>query len=95
MGLNNQHTCLETHLEGETTSKQNRLSLSAQGLTVHKRKSSTTTVGWSCERDRSVCVGTFIHFFVVMCMNMFVWVRVCIHVFVCVGALNICLFLSF
>lgn len=40
----------QTHLDGDTTSKQNRLSFSALGLTVQRRKSSTTTVGWSCMR---------------------------------------------
>lgn len=36
-----------THLDGETTSKQKRLSFSPLGLTVHRRRSSTTTVGCS------------------------------------------------
>lgn len=42
-----------THLVGDTTSKQKRLSRSSQGFTVHRRKSSTTTVGASWAREGS------------------------------------------
>lgn len=41
-----------THLVGETTSKQNLLSLSSQGLTEHSLRSSTTTVKESWEEER-------------------------------------------
>lgn len=43
-----------SHLKGETTSKQNRLSMSSKGLTEHSRRSSTTTVGESC-RGTNTC----------------------------------------
>lgn len=39
--------CSRTHLEGDTTSKQNLLSMSSQGLTEHSLRSSTTTVSES------------------------------------------------
>lgn len=38
---------IQTHLVGETTSKQKRRSMSSQCLTVHNLRSSTTTVGLS------------------------------------------------
>lgn len=49
-----------THFDGETTSKQNRLSFSLLGLTVQRRKSSTTTVGcsWETETITNVAPGT-------------------------------------
>lgn len=45
--------CAQTHFVGETTSKQNRRSTSSQCLTVHNRKSSTTTVGlsWKIKKE--------------------------------------------
>lgn len=42
----------QTYLVGETTSKQNLLSLSSHGLTEHSRRSSTTTVKESCQPQR-------------------------------------------
>lgn len=45
-----------THFEGETTSKQNRLSFSVLGLTVQRRRSSTTTVGCSCTQTHKTLV---------------------------------------
>lgn len=38
------------HLVGDTTSKQNLRSMSSQGFTEHRRRSSTTTVSASCGR---------------------------------------------
>lgn len=65
------HARTHTHFDGETTSKQNRLSFSVLGFTVQRRRSSTTTVGWSWERRRqeehagqhshfSICTQVFV-----------------------------------
>lgn len=47
-----------TYLVGETTSKQNRRSMSSQCLTVHSLRSSTTTVGVSCGDSTAALVKT-------------------------------------
>lgn len=40
------------YFDGETTSKQNLLSMSSHGFTEHSRRSSTTTVRESCAQKR-------------------------------------------
>lgn len=44
---------IKSHLVGETTSKQNLLSMSSHGFTEHSRRSSTTTVSESCKHTGS------------------------------------------
>lgn len=52
----------QTHLVGETTSKQKRRSMSSQCLTVHSLRSSTTIVGLSWWNSKNMVRGT-VHFF--------------------------------